>query len=120
MPPRECLVISLVLYDIIAMTDGADYPGYYEPEPETESTSNLIAAGFAVMGRISYLILLMVVSLKVVISGTVGALLALNLSQTIPEGLSTGGTLLLVLLFAVFFAIYHHMERDIKNTEFPE
>lgn len=72
------------------------------------------------MRRILYLLLLMVVSMKVVISGIVGALLALNFNRTIPEGLSTDGTLLLVLLFVLFFAIYHHMERDIKNTEFPE
>ena len=102
------------------MTDGADYPGYYEPEPETESKSNLIAAGFAVMRRILYLLLLMVVSVKVVISGTVGALLALNFNRTIPGGLSTDGTLLLVFLFALFYGIYYHMERDIKNIEFPE
>lgn len=103
------------------MTDSADYPGYPEPEPEPKSKlkSKLRSAGIALIRGFFYFFSLIAASVKMVLSGVVGALLALHFDRTIPEGVSSDVIWIIVLIFVVMFAAYHHLENSTKNTELP-
>ena len=105
------------------MADRADYPGYPEPRPEKKPnlkssfTSKFKSVGIALLRGFVYLYTLIAASVKMVISGSVGAILALHFNRTIPEGLSSDTIWLLVLVLVVIFAVYHHVENDAKNTD---
>lgn len=98
------------------MVDGANCPGYPEPEPKEESTSKLRLAGIALLRGMFYLLSLLVPSAKMVLSGTVGALLAINFDQTLPEGISSDTFQIVILFFVFLFVIYHHLKKSVENT----
>lgn len=103
------------------MTDGADYLGYPEPEPEPELgwKSKLKRVGIALIRGFFYLFSLIVASVKMVLSGVVGALLALHLDRTFPEGISADAIWIIVLIFVFSYAAYHHLENSIEDTDLP-
>ncbi len=66
-----------------------------------------------------YLFSLIVTSVKMVLSGVVGALLALHFDRTVPEGISTDTIWIIVLIFVFSYAAYHHLENFMEDTDLP-
>lgn len=85
------------------MVDGADYPGYPEPEPKPGLKSKGVALIDKTLKPILKFSHSLMVTGRMLMAATVGAIIGANMSQDLPE--NTSPEVLMILIFFVM-AIY--------------
>lgn len=98
------------------MTDGADYPGYPEPEPEEKQDSKLRAVAIHLWNGFIHLFDTFLAAGKVVTAAMLGAVFGVEVSGALTGGPQIEGLMPFYVIFLLTYMMYDIMKKGIKNA----
>lgn len=97
------------------MTDGADYPGYPEPEPEGGLVSKLRAVAIPLWNSFIHLFDAFLAAGKMVTASILGAFMGVELNRFASGESSIDGLMYFYVAFTIVYIAYYGMKKVVES-----